>query len=97
MEILVATRNAGKVKEIEELLGDLPITLRSLKDFVNIVEPAETGSSFTENAVLKAEYYALKTGLWALADDSGLEVEALCGAPGIFPPVMRAQTMLKEP
>ena len=84
MEILVATQNAGKVREIEELLGDLPNTLRSLKDFGNISEPAETGLNFMENAVLKAKYYALQTGLTALADDSGLEVAALNGAPGIF-------------
>ena len=65
-------------------MGDLPITLRSLKDFGNISEPAETGLNFMENAVLKAKYYALQTGLTALADDSGLEVAALNGAPGIF-------------
>ena len=84
MELLIATRNTGKVKEIEELLADLPVTLRSLEDFANLPEPAETGSNFTENAALKAAYYALKTGLHAIADDSGLEVEALGGAPGIF-------------
>lgn len=84
MEILAATGNAGKIREIKDFLETLPIALRSLKDFGNIVEPEETGSSFTENAVLKAEYYALKTGLYALADDSGLEVAALGGAPGIF-------------
>lgn len=84
MEILVATQNAGKIKELTELLGDLPVRLRSLKDFPNVAEPVETGSSFMENAVLKARYYAAHTGLKALADDSGLEVEALGGAPGIF-------------
>lgn len=85
MEILVATNNAGKVREIEGLLGDLPFVLRTLKNFKNIVEPAETGASFMENAELKAEYYARHTGgLYSLADDSGLEVEALGGAPGIF-------------
>ncbi|MGI9036898.1 MAG: RdgB/HAM1 family non-canonical purine NTP pyrophosphatase [Pyrinomonadaceae bacterium] len=84
MEILAATKNSGKVREIEELLGDLPITLRSLKDFKNVDEPEETGLNFVENAALKAKYYAARTGLRALADDSGLEVEALGGAPGIF-------------
>lgn len=84
MEILIATQNAGKIREIAELLKDLPVTLRSLKDFGDIAEPEETGSSFAENAALKAEYYAQKTGLRALADDSGLEVDALGGAPGIF-------------
>lgn len=84
MELLVATKNAGKVKELTELLGDLPIRLRALNEFENIIEPEETGATFSENAVLKAKYYAVQTGLWALADDSGLEVESLGGAPGVF-------------
>lgn len=84
MEILIATQNVGKVKEIAELINNLPISIRSLQDFRDIPEPEETGSSFLENAVLKAEYYSRRTGLSALADDSGLEVKALGGAPGIF-------------
>jgi XTP/dITP diphosphohydrolase len=84
MEILIATQNAGKVREMTKLLEGLPIILRNLRDFENIAEPEETGSTFLENAVLKAEYYSLQTNLPALADDSGLEVEALGGAPGIF-------------
>jgi XTP/dITP diphosphohydrolase len=84
MEIVIATKNTGKVKELAELLADLPVNLRSLNDFENISEPEETGADFIENAVLKAREYALQTGLWALADDSGLEVEALGNAPGIF-------------
>ena len=84
MELLIATKNAGKTKELTGLLADLPIRLRGLNEFENIVEPEETGATFSENAVLKAKYYALRTGLWALADDSGLEVESLGGAPGIF-------------
>lgn len=83
-ELLVATRNKGKVKEIEHLLTGLPIALRSLNDFPDIIEPEETGLTFAENAALKAKSYALQTGLWALADDSGLEVAALNGAPGIY-------------
>lgn len=83
-ELLIATRNAGKVTEIEKLLTGLSFKLRSLNDFNAIVEPEETGTTFIENATLKAEYYAAQTGLWALADDSGLEVEALGGAPGIL-------------
>ena len=84
LELLIATKNTGKIREIEKLLADLPIAVRSLKEFGNVVEPEEIGADFAENAVLKARYYAGKTGLSALADDSGLEVEALGGAPGVF-------------
>lgn len=80
----MATKNAGKIKEIELLLGDLPVVLRSLSDFPHVVEPAETGLTFAENARLKARYYAWQTNLRALADDSGLEVEALGDAPGVM-------------
>ncbi len=83
-ELLIATKNAGKIKEIEKLLADLPVRLKSLGDFPNIVEAEETGSTFAENAVLKATSYALQTKLRALADDSGLQVESLNGAPGVF-------------
>lgn len=83
-ELLIATKNAGKIREIEELLANVPIRLRTLREFENIVEPEETGATFAENAVLKAEYYARETGIRALADDSGLEVAALGGAPGVF-------------
>lgn len=84
MEILVATGNAGKIKELNRLLADLPIRLRGLKEFSNIVEVEETGATFAENARLKAASYARQTNLWSLADDSGLEVAALGGAPGVF-------------
>ncbi len=83
-ELLIATKNAGKIIELEELLADLPMRLRGLNNFPNVFEAEETGATFAENAVLKANSYALQTGLWALADDSGLEVEALYGAPGVF-------------
>ena len=83
-QLLIATRNAGKIKELKELLTELPIEIRCLNEFPNIVEPEESGANFAENAVLKAKYYARQTKLWALADDSGLEVEALDGAPGVF-------------
>jgi len=83
-QLLIATRNAGKIKELKELLTELPIEIRCLNEFPNIVEPEESGANFAENAVLKAKYYARQTKLWALADDSGLEVEALNGAPGVF-------------
>lgn len=83
-EILAATGNAGKLKELTALLAEMPFRLRGLNDFPNVAEPEETGATFAANAVLKAGYYARQTDLWALADDSGLEVEALNGAPGIF-------------
>lgn len=83
-ELLIATRNAGKIREIEELLTGAPIKIRTLREFDKIVEPEETGVTFAENAVLKAEYYAQETGIAALADDSGLEVVALGGAPGVY-------------
>lgn len=84
IQILAATKNAGKIKELSELLKDLPIRLRNLNEFAEIAEPEESGKTFAENAVLKAKYYAEITGIMALADDSGLEVEALGGAPGVF-------------
>lgn len=84
LELLVGTGNKGKFLEIADKFSDLPIQLKSLKDFPSILEPEETGKTFAENAILKARSYALQTGLWTLADDSGLEVEALGGAPGIF-------------
>lgn len=82
--IVVATRNSGKVSELEKLFSALPVQLKNLNEFSNIIEPEETGATFSENAILKAQSYALQTGFWSLADDSGLEVEALDGAPGIF-------------
>jgi XTP/dITP diphosphohydrolase len=84
MKLLVATNNTGKIKELNELLADLPVQLFGLNNFENIFEPAETGQTFAENAGLKANSYALQTGFWALSDDSGLEVAALGGAPGVF-------------
>lgn len=83
-QLLVATNNAGKIRELKELFADLPFTLRGLSEFPEIVEVQETGATFIENAVLKARGYALQTKLRALADDSGLEVEALGNAPGVF-------------
>jgi XTP/dITP diphosphohydrolase len=82
--LLLATQNEGKLKELRSLLADLPLDLFSLADFPKVEVVPETGESFTENASLKAVGYALQTGLLTLADDSGLEVDALGGAPGIF-------------
>ncbi len=84
MKLVVATQNAGKIRELNELLNNLPFELCGLNDFENITDVAETGQTFAENAILKAESYALQTGFWTLSDDSGLEVEALKDAPGVF-------------
>ena len=81
--LLIATTNPGKMKEIQGILDQIPLTLLSLSDLPAIVEPEETGSTFAENARLKALYYHQATGLAAVADDSGLEIDALGGAPGI--------------
>jgi XTP/dITP diphosphohydrolase len=83
MKLLVATTNPGKRREIEEILQGAPVTLISLADFPEIAEPEETGATFAENARLKALYYADATGLPSVADDSGLEIEALDNQPGV--------------
>ena len=83
-QLLIATGNAGKIAEIRALLGDLPINFRTLADFPEIAPVEESGATYEENAVLKARAYARQTGLWALADDSGFEVMALGGAPGVI-------------
>jgi XTP/dITP diphosphohydrolase len=83
-ELLIATRNRGKLTEIRELINHLPLALKSLPDFPHTTEVEETGATFEENASLKAMAYALQTGLWSLSDDSGLEVYALGGAPGVY-------------
>lgn len=82
--LLLGTRNVGKVREIESILGDVPWRIRSLEEFEDIEVPAETGDTYADNAIIKAQFYARATGLCALADDSGLEVEALGGAPGVY-------------
>ncbi len=84
MKLLIATHNKGKIKELKNFLADLDLEIKGLGDFRNISEVCETGETFAENAVLKAKSYAVQTGLWALADDSGLEVEALSNQPGVF-------------
>ena len=84
LELLVATHNEGKTRELAELLADSPLKLRSLKEFPQVEEAEETGETFLENAVLKARHYGSGCGLWTLADDSGLEVDALGGAPGVY-------------
>lgn len=82
--ILVASRNAGKEREIRDLIGSqAPTDLITLNDFPEVPEVEETGATFEENARIKAQAYARATGQWTLADDSGLEVRALGGRPGI--------------
>ena len=82
-EILIATNNRGKFNEIADLLKMINITAIPTFD-LNIAEPEETGLTFQENSLLKAKYYAKITNLFSLADDSGLCVEAMNGAPGIY-------------
>ncbi len=82
-ELLVATHNRGKVAELGGLFSGLPIKLRYLAEFPGISEIEETGGTFVENARIKARGYAVGSGIMAIADDSGLEVAALGGRPGI--------------
>jgi XTP/dITP diphosphohydrolase len=81
--LLVATTNRHKVAEIRRLLGELPVELVTLADVPPIVEPEETALTFAENARLKARHYSDRSGLATVAEDSGLEVDALGGAPGV--------------
>ncbi|MCB1718113.1 MAG: RdgB/HAM1 family non-canonical purine NTP pyrophosphatase [Candidatus Competibacteraceae bacterium] len=81
--VVLATGNAGKLQELQFLLQGLPVMLRAQSEFA-VPEAEETGLSFAENALLKARNAAHYTGLPALADDSGLTVDALHGAPGIY-------------
>ena len=83
MKLVIATTNPGKLREIEGILSGIPFTLETLKDYPPVAEPAETGQTFGENARLKALYYAAATGELTVAEDSGLEIDALEGAPGI--------------
>ena len=82
--LLVATRNPGKLREYRQLLGCIPHEVTSLDDVGVTEEVEETGSSFEQNACVKAREYATLSGLLTLADDSGLEVDALDGAPGVL-------------
>lgn len=82
--LLLGTRNPGKVIEINSILADSGWSFSSLQEFPSVGEAEENFVTFAENAIAKAQFYAAATGLWALADDSGLEVEALDGAPGVF-------------
>jgi len=83
MDLVLASGNAGKLAELRSLLGDAGFRLRAQSDF-GVEDVDETGLSFVENALLKARHAAQATGLPALADDSGLCVDALGGAPGLY-------------
>jgi XTP/dITP diphosphohydrolase len=80
--LLIATTNAGKIREIRRLLAHWP-DLRTLQDLPSTTEPEETGTTFAENAALKARYYARSSGLVTVAEDSGLVIDAIGGAPGV--------------
>jgi XTP/dITP diphosphohydrolase len=104
-ELLLATSNQGKLREVRAILNDLEFEFLSLSDLKSIQPVAETGSTFRENASLKATGYAVQTGLLTLADDSGLEIDALNGAPGVWsaryigenvPYAVRNQSLLAE-
>ena len=81
--IVLASANEGKAREFRAILEPLGFKI-VLQSELGVKSPEETGKSFIENAILKARYAAEKTGMWALADDSGLSVDALNGAPGIY-------------
>lgn len=84
IKMVIASRNMGKIQEYRKLLQDLPLTIVSLADFSGLSDIPETGTTFRENALIKARAAAAATGQMALADDSGLEVDYLQGAPGVF-------------
>ncbi len=84
MILVLATRNQGKTKEIRKFMEDYPVEIRDLNDFGPIPEVVEDGKTFEENAYKKAHFTAKILGLPALADDSGLEVDALDGEPGVL-------------
>ena len=84
MKLLVATTNSGKISELTELLNETEITLLSLNDYPDLPDVIEDGSTFLENALKKARTAASYSGQAALADDSGLEVDALDGNPGVL-------------
>ena len=81
--LLVATTNRGKLREIFDILENLPVTLLTLADYPDLPEPEEAGTTFAQNARIKAQAYAAATGELTVAEDSGLEIEALDGEPGV--------------
>jgi XTP/dITP diphosphohydrolase len=84
MTLLIATTNPNKLREIRPLLSDLPFTLVTLADIEPVPEPEETGATFWENGRIKALAYAKASGLLCAAEDSGLEIDAMDGEPGVL-------------
>lgn len=82
--LILATTNAGKLREIRAVLAGLPVEIRALSDYPPVQEPEETGTTFEENARAKALYYAQALGGVVVAEDSGLEIDALDRAPGVY-------------
>ena len=82
-KLLIATTNRDKLREIRQLLNGVPLELVTLEEWPEVPAPEETGRTFEENARAKALYYAHATGLLTVAEDSGLEIDALGGAPGV--------------
>ena len=80
---LLATTNPGKVREIQRVLAGLPVSIKTLGDFPGVAEPEETGATFADNALLKAQYYAEACQYPTVAEDSGLVIDALGGRPGV--------------
>ena len=81
--LILATRNAGKIREIAAILAPLGLEIRPVAEYSDVPDVEETGATFDQNARLKALAVAAATGAWALADDSGIEVDALGGRPGV--------------
>ena len=85
MKLILASQNEGKQEELRALLRDLSVELIVPQDLDRRLTISETGSSYAENALIKARAYAETFGLWSLGDDTGLEVDVLEGAPGLQP------------
>lgn len=83
-EIVIASKNKGKIKEIQAAFAQVGVNVISLAEFEGIPDAVEDGKTFEENALIKAKFYSNLTGKACLADDSGLEVDALQGAPGVY-------------
>ena len=96
MRILIATTNRGKLGEIFPLLAGLPIDIQTLADYPPVDPPEETGSTFAENAAQKARFYAKATRVLTVAEDSGLEIDALEGAPGVHSARFGGETTYPE-
>ena len=83
-QIVLASKNLDKVKEMRLALQELPVEILSLADFAEMPDAVEDGATFEDNALIKARFFGDRTGLACLADDSGLEVDALNGLPGVY-------------